>query len=61
MNPKLDIVFKMNELQSELIRKYQEEVKQLKAEIKKRSQLSADAELTRVGNICCELVNSRRS
>ena len=61
MNTKLDVVVKMNELQAELIRRYQEELKQLKADIKKQDQSCTDSELTRVGSICCELVNSKRS
>lgn len=61
MNTKLDVVVKMNELQAELIRRYQEELKQLKADMKKQDQLCTDSELTRVGSICCELVNSKRS
>lgn len=61
MNTKLDVVVKMNELQAELIRRYQEELKQLKADMKKQDQSYTDSELTRVGSICCELVNSKRS
>lgn len=61
MNTKLDVVVKMNELQAELIRRYQEELKQLKSEIKKHDNCCADSELDRMGNICCELVNSKRS
>lgn len=60
MNTKLDVVVKMNELQAELIRRYQEELKQLKADMKKQDQSYTDSELTRVGAICCELVNSKR-
>lgn len=61
MNTKLDVVVKMNELQAELIRRYQEELKQLKADMKKQDQSYTDSELDRVGSICCELVNSKRS
>lgn len=61
MNTKLDVVVKMNELQAELIRRYQEELKQLKADMKKQDQSYTDSELTRVGSIRCELVNSKRS
>lgn len=60
MNTKLDVVVKMNELQAELIRRYQEELKQLKSDMKKQDQSYTDSELIRVGAICCELVNSKR-
>ena len=46
MNTKLDVVVKMNELQAELIRRYQEELKQLKADMNKQDLSYTVSELT---------------